>query len=210
MVAPRLRSFRSEDEDACYEICLRTADDGGDASRLHHDPRIVGEVWVGPYLRLFPEFALVVEDEDGVGGYVVGAADTDRFDERAEREWYPPLRRRYPRGHFPAGTRDAALVDLIHAPPRTPREIVETHPAHLHIDLLPRLQRRGFGRKLMGAFLARVRAAGAGTVHLGCSPSNANAIAFYRHLGFEDLLAGAVWGRSTDFAGSAPESPFGA
>lgn len=198
MNAPRLRSFDPGDTDACYEICLRTADNGGDASTLYTDPRLVGEVWVAPYLTRHPECAVVLEDDEGVGGYIVGAPDTVDYDDWVDREWFAPLRERYPIGRFPDGSADAACVQLIHTPPRMPAEVTSAYPAHLHIDLLPRLQGRGFGRAMMAALFDRVSAAGAPAIHLGCSPENTNAIAFYRRLGFEDLMGGFLWGRSTE------------
>jgi len=194
----RIRAFMPRDVDDCYEICLRTADNGADATALHTDPRIVGEVWVAPYLARHPECAVVLEDAEGVGGYIVGAPDTSAYDEWVDGEWFVPLRERYPLGSFPDGTADAACVNLIHRPPRMPPEITAAYPAHLHIDLLPRLQGRGFGRAMMGALFERVSAAGAPAIHLGCSPENTSAIAFYRRLGFEDLMGGFLWGRSTD------------
>jgi ribosomal protein S18 acetylase RimI-like enzyme len=193
----RIRPFRPADTDACYEVCLRTADDGGDASGLHRDPRVVGEVWVGPYLVRHPELAVVACDDDGVGGYIVGAPDTIAFEEWAETTWFPPLRRRYPRACFPEGSRDAAVVSLIHGPLRMSPDVCRSHPAHLHIDLLPRFQGRGLGRRLMNALFDRLRAAGVPAVHLGCSPTNTRAITFYRRLGFQDLAGGFLWGRST-------------
>jgi ribosomal protein S18 acetylase RimI-like enzyme len=198
MSGPQLRAFEPADTDACYEICLKTADNGGDATELHTDPRIVGEVWVGPYLRRHPECAVVLEDEHGVGGYIVGAPDTAAYDDWVDRDWFVPLRRAYPIGAFPDGTADTTCVNLIHTPPRMPADVIDAYPAHLHIDLLPRLQGRGFGRAMMNALFARVRAAGASAIHLGCSPENTNAIAFYQRLGFEDLMGGFLWGRSTE------------
>ena len=142
---PRLRPFGPADTDACYEICLRTAHNGSDATHLHADPRIVGAVWVGPYLVRHPECAVVLEDDENVGGYIVGAPDTADYDHWADTEWFPPLRERYPVGCFPIGTADADCVNLIHAPPQMPPDVIAAYPAHLHIDLLPRLQGRGFG-----------------------------------------------------------------
>ena len=120
---PVIRPFRPADTDACYEICLRTGHAGGDAGHLHTDARILGEVWVAPYLAHSPELAYVVEDDDGVGGFVVGAAHTTEFEVWAEAEWWPPLRARYPRGTFPAGTADADTLNLIHTPLRMSPEI---------------------------------------------------------------------------------------
>lgn len=198
MSPPRVRAFDSDDTDSCYEICLRTADNGGDATSLYSDQRIAGEVWVGPYLVRHPECSLVLEDDEGVGGYVVGTPDTASYDDWVDNEWFVPLRERYPVGAFGEGTADAACVNLIHTPLRMPAEVVEAYPAHLHIDLLPRLQGRGYGRALMDGLFERVRSAGAVAIHLGCSPDNTNAIAFYQRLGFEDLMGGFIWGRSTD------------
>lgn len=202
--APRVRPFDAADTDACFEICLRTADDGGDASGLHVDPRIVGEVWVGPYLAGYPEYAVVAEDRSGVCGYVVGAPDTAAYERWADEDWFVPLRERYPPGCFPPGSADARCVELIHSPPRMPEAVTAAYPAHLHIDLLPRAQGRGLGRRLMNALFDRMRLAGATAIHLGCSPDNTGAIAFYRRLGFVDLGGGSLWGRSTEPIHRAP------
>jgi ribosomal protein S18 acetylase RimI-like enzyme len=199
MSSPSIRPFRPGDTDACYEICLRTGDAGGDASRLHTDPKVLGEVWVAPYLSYAPELSFVIEDDEGVGGYVVGAAHTTEFEDWAEAEWWPRLRDRYPRGTFRSGSADADTVNLIHTPLRMAPEIVGTHPAHLHIDMVPRLQGKGLGRRLLDHLFAGFRAADAAAVHLGVSPLNAAAIAFYERLGFVELVPELVLlGRSTD------------
>jgi ribosomal protein S18 acetylase RimI-like enzyme len=77
-------------------------------------------------------------------------------------------------------------------------EVVAGHPAHLHIDMLPRLQGRGLGRSLLDHLFAGLRSAGADAVHLGVSPENTNAIAFYERLGFDVLIEGlTIYGRAT-------------
>ena len=193
-----IRPFAPADADACYEICLRTGDLGGDATALHTDPRLIGEVWVGPYLERWPQHAVVIADESAIGGYIVGAPDTTEHERWLEKEWLPPLRLRYPIDAFPAGTADAACVRRLHDPHTTPEQLSSGWPAHLHIDLLPSMRGRGHGRALMNTFFASLREAGVGAVHAGASPQNRRAIAFYRRLGFRDLHGGTVWGRSTD------------
>ena len=192
-----VRPFAPSDVDACYEICLRTGDHGRDATALFTDPRLIGEAWVGPYLERWPQHAFVVADETAVGGYIVGAPDTEEHERWLEKTWLPPLRLRYPIDAFTAGTADAECVRLLHSPPTTPGQLAAEWPAHLHIDLLPRLQRRGYGRALMNAFLASLRSAGVPAVHVGVSSRNPGAVAFYRRLGFRNLRDG-IWGRSTD------------
>lgn len=59
-------------------------------------------------------------------------------------------------------------------------------PAHLHVDILPGWQRRGWGRKLVETFCEGVRRQGVKGVHLDVGKGNAGAKAFYKGLGFEE------------------------
>jgi hypothetical protein len=79
-----------------YRICLLTGDDGRDASSLYNDPRLLGHFFAAPYGLFEPALAFVAEDTAGVGGYILGALDTQAFEERLERTWWPHLRARYP------------------------------------------------------------------------------------------------------------------
>lgn len=73
---PEIRPASPADLDACYEISLATAFEGGDASHLYADRRLMGHIYVAPYLLLAPTLAFVVEDRCGVAGFAVGTADT--------------------------------------------------------------------------------------------------------------------------------------
>jgi len=182
-----LRPYVAGDRDALYDVCLRTGDSGADASTLYAVGSLLGDVYVGPYVEFEPSLAAVLDDGSGPGGYVLGALDTRAFEERCEREWWPPLRRRYPLGWAAAGTRDARLVELFHHPPRAPEHVVADHPSHLHVDLLPRWQGGGWGRRLLEGLFERLSAAGSPGVHLGVGRANVNAVGFYGRLGFTVL-----------------------
>ena len=91
-----IRALRREDRDALYAICLKTGDAGQDATALYRDPELLGHLYAGPYAALEPESAFVLEDDAGIGGYIVGARDTYAFETRLEAEWWPGLRARYP------------------------------------------------------------------------------------------------------------------
>lgn len=186
-VGVTIRPFLAGEERVLYEICLLTGDSGEDASALYRDPDLLGAVYVGPYLRLAPEHALVGVDDDGVAGYVLGAPDTAGFEAACEREWWPSLRERYPPDAFPEDTPDGRMVRLIHHPPTVSPDVLERYPAHLHIDLLPRLQGRGQGRALLTALLDGLAAAGAPGVHLGVARTNERAIGFYLRMGFTEV-----------------------
>jgi ribosomal protein S18 acetylase RimI-like enzyme len=186
-VGVEIRKYQPGEEQVLYDICLLTGDSGVDATGLYQEPALLGEVYVGPYLRFAPEHALVGVDADGVAGYVLGVPDTLAFEATCERSWWPDLRARYPLDRFPADSPDGRIVRLIHTPPEASPEVVERYPAHLHIDLLPRLQGQGFGRQLLTALLDGLAAAGAPGVHLGVSTANQNAIGFYRRMGFTEV-----------------------
>jgi len=170
-----------------YDVCLRTGAHGGDASALYRDPRLLGEVYVGPYLALEPDLAFVVaDDDDAVGGYVLGARDTADFERRCEDAWWAPLRARYPLDGSPGGA-DADVVRLLHHPPRADAAVIADYPSHLHVDLLPAWQGGGWGRRLLETLFDALTAAGSRGVHLGVSRRNERAMGFYRRLGFTEL-----------------------
>lgn len=191
MADPRIRPCAPTDLDALYEICLRTGDAGDDATALMQDGRLHGELWAAPYAVLEPEHAFVLDDGTGTAvGYVVGALDSRAFEERCEAEWWPPLRDRYP--ERPGGdTLDDLLIALLHHRLREPDEL-ERYPSHLHIDLLPPVQGRGWGPRLLATLFDALRADGSPGVHWGVSARNHRALGFYRHLGFEELAADGV------------------
>jgi ribosomal protein S18 acetylase RimI-like enzyme len=195
-VQPIIRPYRKQDLDAVYDICVRTADTGGDGRGLNSSDTLVGDVYAAPYVTLEPEHAHILDDGTGQAvGYILGTADTASFARRFRDEWLPVVAGRYAEGD----PRDADLLQRLHQPEWMVRPGLDDYPAHLHIDLLPEWQGRGFGRGLMDAFLGGLRAAGVRGVHLGMSPENTAARAFYDRLGFKVL----------DVPGQAPDTILG-
>jgi GNAT superfamily N-acetyltransferase len=132
----------------------------------------------------------MLEDAHGVCGYALGAFDSHRFYERYENEWRPTLCRQFPDppGHPTQWTRVQAIHHLYHHPDIFCPEPYAAYPSHAHIDLLTRAQGRGYGRKMMQIVMDRLRARGSPGVHLGVSVVNDAALAFYRKLGFRELV----------------------
>ena len=191
MDTARIRPYRSSDLDALYRICLLTGDKGQDATALYHDSRLLGHLFAAPYGLFEPSLAFVAEDAAGVGGYIVGALDSQAFEERLESRWWPYLRTRYP-DPLPGlpsqqWTPDQHVAHAIHHPWRTPDELAMRYPSHLHINLLPRLQASGYGRQLTSTLTAALRGQGSRGVHLYVTPGNRRAARFYRHIGFTEL-----------------------
>jgi ribosomal protein S18 acetylase RimI-like enzyme len=186
-----VRPYREPDRAALYEICVRTGDRGDDISGQLHDPLLLPDVFVGPYVTLEPELAFVLTADERPVGYILGTADTEAFVAAYREQWLPQVAR-------PAqAPSDEELAALLHSPEWMSRpELAADFPAHLHIDLLPQARGKGHGRALMEAFRGALRAAGAPGVHLATSASNDSAQQFYRRVGFVPLpaqpLAGAV------------------
>ncbi|HEX9066396.1 MAG TPA: GNAT family N-acetyltransferase [Streptosporangiaceae bacterium] len=185
-----IREYDPADLEAVYRVCLLTADNGGDGTALFRDPDLPGNVYAGPYAVFEPSLAFVAEDSEGVGGYIVAAFDSLAFRHRLEQEWWPELRLRYPEpppdvaGRLSLQERQA--IGNIHRHFGAPDAITRRFPAHLHINLVPRLQGQGAGRRLVAALTARLREQGSPGLHLLVAPGNERAIGFYRHLGFTE------------------------
>ncbi len=181
----QIEEYRPEFLPDLQRICLLTGDNGHDGRHLYSDPNTPGDFFAAPYAILEPDLTFVLTDAAGACGYVLGTRDSGAFETFMNTVWLPPLRAKYAITDSSLPT-ERWLLELIQAGYRTP-ENVELYPAHLHIDLLPRAQGQGMGRKIMTVFLERLRELGVSGVHLGVSKRNLNAIQFYEHLGFQKL-----------------------
>jgi GNAT superfamily N-acetyltransferase len=202
MAAPVIRPYRHTDRDAVYDVCLRTADGGQDATRLYDDPDLVGDIFAGAYAYLEPDFAYVLDDGGRATGYALGTPDTATFAHRFRAEWLPLVGARNPAPTTMPTGRQQEMAYLLHHPENFVHPDLADYPAHLHIDLLPDYQRAGHGRRLIQTLLAAFAAAGAPRVHLSMLTSNTPARAFYDRLGFTELRVNApaeitYLGRST-------------
>ncbi|KQV82734.1 GNAT family N-acetyltransferase [Rhizobium sp. Root1220] len=184
-----LRAVEAGDLEQIYEISLVTGDSGRDASALHRDGKLIGHIYSAPYVRLSPQTAFVAEDAEGVAGYVVGVFDTTAFEAQLERDWWPALRNTYPdpQGDPALWDEDQKRIAAIHHPSQVPAAVVVAFPAHIHMNLLPRLQGQGMGTKLLDLWLSKARKAGVKGVHLGANAGNHNALRFWGSRGFTRL-----------------------
>jgi ribosomal protein S18 acetylase RimI-like enzyme len=190
----RIRPYQPDDLDELYRICVQTADNGQDGTSLFRDPRLPGHVYAAPYAVFEPSLAFVAEDTGGVGGYIVAALDSQAFERRLERDWWPALRASHPEpsqdlaeGLSPP---ERFALHWIHHPLGTPDELARGFPSHLHINLVPRLQGQGLGPQLIATVISALRDQGSHGLHLHVRLGNQRAAGFYRHLGFAELPAG--------------------
>lgn len=187
----RIRPFRSEDLDGLYDVCVKTADVGADATGMLEDDALWGDLFAVPYARRDPGLCWVVESEDArVIGYVVATDDTDAFAAWFRDEWWAARRGRYRRSGEQEPTPQDRFIAYGDRQAPGGDEIVRDYPAHLHIDLLPETQGQGLGRRLIDTLLAELGRRGVPALHLAMNADNHSAGAFYERLGFEKLASG--------------------
>ncbi|GHU25434.1 hypothetical protein FACS1894172_11400 [Spirochaetia bacterium] len=185
-----IRSAEEPDIPYLYDICIRTGDKGNDASSLFYDPHLLGHYYAAPYFFYDRSVCFVVAEDGIPKGYIVAATDTVIFRRWLNEMWLPPLREHYT-GYFPAekvrSPLEQSIITLIHAPPRADPAWIHSFPAHLHIDLLPDVQHRGYGRALMEKLIAALCRRGIPGIHLGVDVENRGARIFYQKTGFMQL-----------------------
>jgi GNAT superfamily N-acetyltransferase len=192
------------DRAGAYYVCLKTGDHGQDGEPLYRDdPDALGRIYVGPYLAFEPESSLVLEDAQGISGYALGALDSRAFYARYEREWRPALCEQFaaPGGDPARWTPVQQVHHAYHYPDYFCPEPYAVFPSHLHIDLLPRVQRRGYGRRMLERLMDVLKRRGSPGAHLGLSARNARAFGFYRRLGFRELVRVGSGGDASIYMG---------
>ena len=168
------------------EICLKTGLGGNDASESVSDKHIIAQYFATPYLYFEIDSCFVLENKSAPVGYILGVKSTIRFNHWMNKAWLPDVRKLYPASMKSISNFEKFLIDLIHKDCNLP-DFLNDYPSHLHIDLLPIAQQKGYGKKLIMTFISNLKASGSSGLHLAVGIKNKSAIAFYKAIGFEVL-----------------------
>jgi len=182
-----IRSYKSADTSAAYEICLKTGNSGQDATHLFSDPLVLGHIYVGPYMEFEPQSVFILEDDQGPCGYIMGVLDSQTYYQWMHSEWLPKIRVDYkkPTGNPDIWDETEKITNLLFHP--VSQRLLPDFPAHLHIDLLSRAQGKGQGKLMMDRFIDYLRYNKIPGVHLELSSKNDRAFNFYRKYGMQEL-----------------------
>jgi ribosomal protein S18 acetylase RimI-like enzyme len=182
-----IRSYKSADTSAVYEICLKTGNSGQDATHLFSDPLVLGHIYVGPYMEFEPQSVFILEDDQGPCGYIMGVLDSQTYYQWMHSEWLPKIRVDYkkPTGDPDTWNKTEKITNLLFQPES--QRLFPGFPAHLHIDLLSRAQGKGQGKLMMDRFIDYLRYNKISGVHLELSSKNDRAFNFYRKYGMQEL-----------------------
>ena len=185
-----LRPCYESDRAYLYDLCLRTSRPASEATNLRENSAVVGDRWIGPYLSLPSCLAYVLEDNQGVCGYVLAAIDSRAFYRDLQSLYLPSIASKYTEPSGPRASwrlHDFLQHELLHPTFYIDDDLMSRYPAHLHIDLLPRAQNQGNGRRLVNLVLRNLQACGAAGVHLETHEDNGPLQRFYEKLGFTRL-----------------------
>jgi ribosomal protein S18 acetylase RimI-like enzyme len=182
-----IRSYKSADTSAVYEICLKTGNSGQDATHLFSDPLVLGHIYVGPYMVFEPQSVFILEDDQGPCGYIMGVLDSQTYYQWMHSEWLPKIRVDYkkPTGDPDTWDETEKITNLLFHP--VSQRLLPAFPSHLHIDLLSRAQGKGQGKLMMDRFIDYLRYNKISGVHLELSSKNERAFNFYRKYGMQEL-----------------------
>jgi ribosomal protein S18 acetylase RimI-like enzyme len=182
-----IRSYKSADTSAAYEICLKTGNSGQDATHLFSDPLVLGHIYVGPYMEFEPQSVFILEDDQGPCGYIMGVLDSQTYYQWMHSEWLPKIRVDYkkPTGDPDTWNETEKITNLLFQPES--QRLFPGFPAHLHIDLLSRAQGKGQGKLMMDHFIDYIRKNKIPGVHLELSVNNDRAFGFYCKYGLQEL-----------------------
>ena len=189
----KIRPFQSGDDQSVELITYRTGYKGEDLTRrgFFDDRRLLYLIFIAYYTKYEAKHCFVAEStpDNQVVGFICGTLDTQTQEKEFSRlmHWRIALRActitiwRYP----------MTFVNLIKMSKTRPgilheefSKIIDNYPAHLHINLLPEYQRKGYGGRLIVYFENHLRAKGIQGVHLQTTNYNRKAIPFYRKMGY--------------------------
>lgn len=182
----RIKSASIADLADLYHVAIRTGNSGDDATGLFRNDNMIGEVYVGPYVTLAPETSFALVDNETAVGYGLCVLDTESFQAKARESWWPQLQEKYASLATVVG--DEWLVHEIFHPSSSPSSILEEFPSHGHIDLLPFVQGKGWGRRMMETMEGALRNLDSPGFHLRVSIHNSRGLKFYAALGYHEIM----------------------
>lgn len=181
-----IRPATLDDLNDLYFVALKTGNSGSDATSQFRNDQMLGEVFVGPYVTHASETSNLLSKSGKTVGYGLCVLDTDHFQNLCKMHWWPQLQLKY--AELKQFSEDEWLVREIFSPTPSPSEVLKDFPSHGHIDLLPQVQGKGWGRKMMVQMENQLKNLGSPGFHLRVSAYNERGLKFYAALGYTELL----------------------
>lgn len=166
-----VRPYESNDQPAVQEVCLATGP--ADAYQPKIRARLLAS-FCDYYVEKEPHNCFVLADDSNTAvGYILCAESFDHYYKAFCKEYIARARR--------GGWLNGIAAWLTTVPQRF---YAKRYPAHLHIDVLPAYQRKGWGTVLMDTLTNHLRAKEIPAIMLVVGADNKKGINFYKKYGF--------------------------
>jgi protein O-GlcNAcase/histone acetyltransferase len=178
------------DEQAVYDVCRRTCDDGADGTDIfpfHKD--LVADKFIGAYLQYSPEYSFVIEDAVGICGYVLAALDAKEHAEKVENEWIPAMQEKYPKPNKSAGELSPAeemICSLHNHKSYVTESVLTIYPSIIHMDILPE-RCDGVAMHALASAVAALKTNGSHGIYAQMHVGDRNTVERYSRLNMLEL-----------------------
>ena len=183
-----IRQVNKVDEQALVEICYITGDNT--LKRIFPDPYLFSYFWCLYYLRHEPEgcFVAVDNEKNKVIGYIMSTSDTINQEEDFIVKMKPLIKLRMKEIKLRTLSSRIYAHFIIHKSlSKKRKKMLESFPAHLHINILPNYQRQGIGYRLMQSLEKFLKENNIQGFHLEVGAKNTLGINFYTKYGLESI-----------------------
>ncbi|KAM6949291.1 protein O-GlcNAcase [Aplochiton taeniatus] len=190
-----VRPYHSKDKVQLYRMVRQLRAQGVPESSPAH-PDVIGDRCVGACLALCPEYSLVLEDELGLCGCVLGVLDLHSFTKRCQATWIPAMRDKYPPRGGAAHPQALGVVEQMQEDQgEYPDSLLHHFPSQVRLDVLPELVDVSVTRTLLLALLTVLKANGSLGVFCEVQPTDRLRLEFLTRLGFLEILRGEARNR---------------
>ncbi len=169
-----IRPYQEKDKNDVREICIITA---GLKNGKAEDKLFILNPYCDYYIEQEPQNCFVLADENDVAvGYILCSENIKKYVKNTAT--------------YRALIKSKGIIKYLYSW----GEIIAHLPAskkckaHMHIDILPAYQHKGYGTLLINALKENLSAKGINSVMLVVGADNKNAVKFYKKNGFKSFL----------------------
>lgn len=178
MDSPHIRKYIPSDKPRLQSVCMQTADDfyKKRPRLLHALPTIYNDYFTE---NESDNIFVLADGNNNAVGYIICSSDYNKFISKYRSVYLRRLTRSAPE-LIPVLL--SYLICLI---------MIKSKPAHLHIDLLPEYQRKGWGTKLIDALRSHLNSQGISALSVCCVSRGSPGYKMYKKYGFSEFYTHA-------------------
>ncbi|XP_006825943.1 protein O-GlcNAcase-like [Saccoglossus kowalevskii] len=184
-----IRPYLPKDEVEVYKVCRLTCDDGSDGTDIFPDhPNLIGDKLVGGLITLSPEYCFVLEDENGICGYVLGALNAKKYYDLYDMAWMLEMCSKYPKPKSKNLTpAEEVFLSFHEYKIYLPNNLHQKYPSLLKMDILPSVEDTSVVKNMLACILSALKANGSYGAFVEVGVGNKTMLDFYTKLGFLEV-----------------------